>query len=259
MSAAPVSLATLHWGPGTGPQVLLLHGITSSAGTWWQVASLLAEQGVSVTAADLRGHGSSPRSTDYALESYAADVLAVPRPASGAWDLVVGHSLGGAVTALALATDATWTRAALLVDPPLVIAAADVDDLVEGILADLEPPSVGELARQHPHWHVDDAFQKVQAAGVVSPFTVEATIRGNGARAGEWNLEALFGGSEAPVMILGADPAQGAMFSVEQGERIARLSDRVAYDIVAGAGHSIQRDAPGVVVEHALRLLPNRG
>lgn len=259
MSVAPVTLATVHWGPAMGPRVLLLHGITSSAGTWWQVASLLAERGVSVTAADLRGHGSSPRTTDYALESYAADVLAVPRPASGTWDLVVGHSLGGAVTALALATDASWTRAALLVDPPLVIAAADVDALVEGILADLEPPSAEELARQHPLWHADDAFQKVQAASVVSPFTVEATIRGNAARAGEWNLEALFGGGEVPVVILGADPGQGAMFSVEQGERIARLSDRVAYEIVPGAGHSIQRDAPGVVVEHALRLLPGGG
>lgn len=259
MTVAPVSLATVHWGPRTGPQVLLLHGITSSAGTWWQVASLLAEQGVSVTAADLRGHGASPRTTDYALESYAADVLAVPRPASGAWDLVLGHSLGGAVTALALATDESWTRAALLVDPPLVIAAADVDVLVTSILADLEPPSPEELARQHPQWHADDAFQKVQAARVVSPFTVEATIRGNAARAGEWNLEALFGASEASVMILGADPAQGAMFSVEQGERIARLSDHMTYEIVAGAGHSIQRDAPAVVVEHALRLLPARG
>lgn len=82
---------------GSGPAVLLVHGITSSSRTWRQVIPGLAED-FDVIAPDLLGHGRSgkPRG-DYSLGAYASglrDLLAV-------LDVdrvtVVGHSLGGGV------------------------------------------------------------------------------------------------------------------------------------------------------------------
>jgi pimeloyl-ACP methyl ester carboxylesterase len=82
---------------GSGPAVLLIHGITSSSRTWRSVMPALAERHT-VIAPDLLGHGRSakPRG-DYSLGAYASgirDLLAfmgVPRVS------VVGHSLGGGI------------------------------------------------------------------------------------------------------------------------------------------------------------------
>src|SRR4051794_16411169 len=82
---------------GSGPPIVLVHGITSSSATWERVMPALAEH-YTVIAPDLLGHGQSakPRG-DYSLGAYA----------SGLRDLVValgydratfvGHSLGGGV------------------------------------------------------------------------------------------------------------------------------------------------------------------
>jgi len=82
---------------GSGPVVLLVHGITSSADAWQSVIPGLAEHHT-VVAADLLGHGGSakPRG-DYSLGAYASglrDLLAAlghPRAT------VVGHSMGGGI------------------------------------------------------------------------------------------------------------------------------------------------------------------
>lgn len=82
---------------GSGPPLLLLHGIGDTSQTWSRVMPLLASR-YTVIAPDLLGHGLSdkPRA-DYAISAYACgmrDLLAV-------LDIdtvtVVGHSLGGGV------------------------------------------------------------------------------------------------------------------------------------------------------------------
>ncbi len=82
---------------GTGPPLLLLHGITSSAATWKDVIPSLAKTHT-VIAPDLLGHGQSAKPLgDYSLGAYASgvrDLLGL----LGVEDVtVVGHSLGGGV------------------------------------------------------------------------------------------------------------------------------------------------------------------
>jgi pimeloyl-ACP methyl ester carboxylesterase len=82
---------------GSGPPMLLLHGIGNSAQTWAGVLDRLAAHHT-VIAPDLLGHGSSdkPRA-DYSIAAYAngmrdlLTVLDVERAT------VVGHSLGGGI------------------------------------------------------------------------------------------------------------------------------------------------------------------
>jgi pimeloyl-ACP methyl ester carboxylesterase len=84
---------------GTGPALLLLHGIGDSSESWLPVFDALARDHT-VIAPDLLGHGASdkPRA-DYAVAAYAngmrdlLDVLGVEQVT------VVGHSLGGGVAA----------------------------------------------------------------------------------------------------------------------------------------------------------------
>ncbi|HTR71315.1 MAG TPA: alpha/beta hydrolase [Mycobacteriales bacterium] len=82
---------------GSGPPLLLLHGIGDTSATWDRVISLLASK-YTVIAPDLLGHGQSdkPRA-DYAISAYACgmrDLLAVLDIDSAT---IVGHSLGGGV------------------------------------------------------------------------------------------------------------------------------------------------------------------
>jgi pimeloyl-ACP methyl ester carboxylesterase len=84
---------------GTGPAMLLVHGIGDSSDTWRPVVEQLAEHHT-VIAPDLLGHGRSekPRA-DYTIAGFAngmrdlLTVLEVERVT------VVGHSLGGGVAA----------------------------------------------------------------------------------------------------------------------------------------------------------------
>jgi alpha-beta hydrolase superfamily lysophospholipase len=53
-----------HWEPGgtARGRVVLLHGMMSTAATWWRAGPALAARGWVVDALDLPGHGDSPRS-----------------------------------------------------------------------------------------------------------------------------------------------------------------------------------------------------
>ncbi|MSO41715.1 MAG: alpha/beta hydrolase [Solirubrobacterales bacterium] len=82
---------------GSGPPLVLLHGITSTSEAWRLVMPRLVER-YTVIAPDLLGHGRSakPRG-DYSLGAYAAgtrDLLAALGVDRGT---VVGHSLGGGI------------------------------------------------------------------------------------------------------------------------------------------------------------------
>ena len=82
---------------GTGPLLVLVHGIAESSSTFATALDLLAEDH-EVVAVDLLGHGASakPRG-DYSLGAYASGIrdllVALDLPAA----TIVGHSLGGGV------------------------------------------------------------------------------------------------------------------------------------------------------------------
>ena len=82
---------------GSGPVIVLVHGITSTSATWAKVLPYLAEQ-FTVIAPDLLGHGESakPRG-DYSLGAYASGVRDLLIALGHERATFVGHSLGGGV------------------------------------------------------------------------------------------------------------------------------------------------------------------
>ena len=82
---------------GSGPVVLLIHGITSSADAWEAVIPALAEEHT-VIAPDLLDHGGSakPRG-DYSLGAYASGLRDVLSALGHPRATVVGHSMGGGI------------------------------------------------------------------------------------------------------------------------------------------------------------------
>ena len=82
---------------GSGPVIVLVHGITSTSATWANVLPYLAEH-FTVIAPDLLGHGESakPRG-DYSLGAYASGIRDLLIALGHDRATFVGHSLGGGV------------------------------------------------------------------------------------------------------------------------------------------------------------------
>jgi pimeloyl-ACP methyl ester carboxylesterase len=82
---------------GSGPVLVLIHGMAGSSATWRHVVPALAEH-FTVVAPDLAGHGASekPRG-DYSLGAFASGVRDLLLALGHDRATLVGHSLGGGV------------------------------------------------------------------------------------------------------------------------------------------------------------------
>ena len=78
------------------------------------------------------------------------------------WDLVLGHSLGGAAVALAAVSDPSFAKRIILEDPALVIpdTASALEWLLEPFAGEMTAESVAAAA---PGWHPEDARIKAEA------------------------------------------------------------------------------------------------
>jgi pimeloyl-ACP methyl ester carboxylesterase len=139
-------LAALYWAADdpAAPLVVLVHGITGNAMGWAPVAAALAG-GCEVVAPDLRGRAhSAGLPGPYGLGTHAADVAALLRHfgadggAGAEATVLVGHSMGGFVAALATAgTARELVHGLVLVDGGLPFAvppAADTDAMLAAFL-----------------------------------------------------------------------------------------------------------------------------
>lgn len=227
----PVALATTVWGDGPR-RALLLHGLTSAATTWWRVGPGLAELGFTVVAPDLRGHGDSPAGDQLSIEAYRDDVLLL----DGSWDLLLGHSLGGAIAAAAVEAKPGFGRRVVYEDPALDwIRAAE---FVTESPALVGVATAGAVATEHPAWHPTDVASKVEALLACRPDVEAKTVADIGSR----DLWSMVLGAEVPSLVIAADPEVGSLVTAEQEAEARDHSVRVVR--IAGTGHSVHRDAP---------------
>lgn len=145
------SLTVGAWGPEDGPLVVAAHGITSTHRVWGLVGRRLAEAGLRLLAPDLRGRGGSAAVPGSSLRTHADDLWAIADATRrDAPVILVGHSMGGFVAAVAAGRRPERTRQVVLVDggPPLHeplppdIDADGVDDALAGIIG----PALDRLA-----------------------------------------------------------------------------------------------------------------
>jgi len=208
IEAGPVALGARRW-PGDGARpVLLVHGLSSNARLWDEVAAQLAGAGHPVVAVDLRGHASSaavpdPDDERGATRTAAADLAAVCATLGWAGDgatpdgrsghggvIVAGQSWGGNVVLQLAAEAPELVHGLVLVDGgwlhlidrwPDLAAAWDV----------LAPPAFdgltavalrARLTAMHPDWSpgaidATAANLREHPDGTVSPWLDRARHR----------------------------------------------------------------------------------
>jgi pimeloyl-ACP methyl ester carboxylesterase len=256
-SSWPIRLSTHVLHPnGTAGRALLLHGLGSDGLTWWRLGSQLADRGFLVLAPDLRSHGHSPTAHDHRIATLAGDVALL----GGGWDLVVGHSLGGAVAAELLARPDLDITAAVLVDPALLLHPDDREQVRQHQRSDVGPlGGAQDLAARYPRWHPYDVERKLLAAAVVAPSVVDLVVDHND----PWDVTATADRWTSRVHLLAADPQRDELLgrALLDERLLASLTARggVSGEVVVGAGHSIHRDDPDAVWRAVAEVLGDGG
>lgn len=110
-----VRLACRDWG-GSGPPLLLLHGLAGHAGEWDPLAQRLTPR-YRVIAVDQRGHGAAERRPgDTRRAAYVTDAIAVVEQLALHKPVLVGQSLGGHTAMLVAAARPEIARALVLIE-----------------------------------------------------------------------------------------------------------------------------------------------
>jgi pimeloyl-ACP methyl ester carboxylesterase len=250
---------------GSGPPLVLLHGITSTSDAWRDVMPRLAER-YTVIAPDMIGHGQSakPRG-DYSLGAYAAgvrDLLAVLGFERGS---VVGHSFGGGIAMqfsylfpeyverMVLISSGglgkevhPLLRAAVLPGSewvmPLIarewsVRAGDAVRTVAGKLGLEAGPDLAEFARGYASLTDDGAREAFI-------HTMRSVIDHNGQRVSA--LDRLYLADQLPTLIIWGtnDP----VIPVEHGRNAHEVVGHSRYVELEGSGHWPMLDAPDRIV-----------
>lgn len=107
------------WGRAGAPGVVLVHGGSAHSGWWDHIAPLLAAT-YRVVALDLSGHGDSVVRARYPLDGWADEVIAAAQAGGiSGRPYIVGHSMGGGVTAAVGARHPDAVAGLIIIDSPL--------------------------------------------------------------------------------------------------------------------------------------------
>jgi len=116
--ASGVPIAGDTWGDPGGPLVVLQHGGGQTRHAWKGAGESLGAAGYHVVAFDARGHGDSGWAPDaaYAIDDMVADLCCVIAALGGKNPILVGASMGGANSLVAVGEGKVAASALVLVD-----------------------------------------------------------------------------------------------------------------------------------------------
>ena len=142
---------------GSGPPVVLVHGMVNSSRHWQPVATRLAEH-FTVIAPDLIGHGDSatPRG-DYSLGAHASVIRDLLSALGVRRATIVGHSLGGGVAMVFF-----W-QFPERVERLALVSSGGLGDQVSPLLRSAALPGASALLSLAAHGRVTAALERAGA------------------------------------------------------------------------------------------------
>jgi len=255
---------------GTGPTLLLLHGVTRCGEDWQPLISALANHW-RVIAIDQRGHGESSREASYLVADYVADAVHLVRDELATPLVIFGHSLGAMVAAGVAAELPQLVRGIVLEDPPFhtmgnriagtawqtqfigmrqaARRGGSIDEITDA-LAEIRLPSgdgghkrLGELRdRVSLQW-------SAQCLSRLDPEVLTAVIEGRWLDG--YDAPAVLSRIGCPTLLLQADPKAGGALTDADADTARATISSCWHVRFAGCGHQLHRDRP----EEVLRTL----
>ncbi len=166
MTAVPCAYSV----DGSGPPLVLIHGIGSRRQTWNEIVQILKDEYTCITY-DLRGHGDSPVSSDVFGLSELVEDLELLRTTLGyaEWH-IAGHSLGGMIGP-AYAHKHPDSALSLGLLSTAAFRTEDDAAKVQGVVASMEEHGVGNtLPTLVNRWFTDEYV-------AANPDKIEARIQ----------------------------------------------------------------------------------
>ena len=116
--AGGVRIAGDVWGDPDGPLVVLQHGGGQTRHAWKGAGQTLGKAGYRAVAFDARGHGDSDWAAagDYSVDRMVEDLVCVARALGAERPILVGASMGGGTSLVAVGEKRIDARALVLVD-----------------------------------------------------------------------------------------------------------------------------------------------
>jgi pimeloyl-ACP methyl ester carboxylesterase len=118
VKANGISLHYYRTGNGSLPPLVLSHGFTDNGLCWTDLAHAL-EKEYDVIMYDLRGHGlSDAPATGYSIQNHVLDMVGLIHALKLERPVIIGHSLGGCISAALAAQYPDIPQKVVLIDPP---------------------------------------------------------------------------------------------------------------------------------------------
>ena len=245
---------------GSGPPLLVLHGLFGSSSNWRSVARQLADTHT-VHSVDLRNHGASPWADSMDYTEMAGDVLQLMDRLGLQQAAVMGHSMGGK-TAMALALRQPQRVSRLLVVDIAPLSYADT--LTPFAEAMRGADVMAAVSRAEVYGRLQQA---VPDAGVV-PFLMQNLVMHNDHF--DWRIN-LMGISAAmpqlcgfPSSLLGARfarpvtvlaGARSEFVTQRDGAAFRPMFTQVDVHVIADAGHWVHADQPAAFLYRVQQAL----
>jgi pimeloyl-ACP methyl ester carboxylesterase len=249
VEAAGIPWSALVWGEEAARPLLLIHGVTSSAATWWRVG----------TAVDQAGHGRTGHWLGHHLiRDNARDLAAFTRAAGLPRDdlQVVGHSWG-AVSAAAFPAIGLRPATLVLLDPPVLSyerITLEASDPTQQPFETLDE-AIAAIRASEPTWIDGDVRAKAEAVMQLDFDAARAVLLENG----DWDggLGDLREPAAAGIdtWLIRGDPATGGYVDEEAAEVFRAVIGDDHVITIAGSPHSPQRTHPIETTAAILRAL----
>ena len=257
-------------GPEGGPPIVFVHGIIGARSTWHDIAADLAADHRTYCV-DLRGHGGSTKGGPYDIEHYTDDLISFLEDVVGEPAVLVGHSLGGVVSAETIMRRPDLISRALLEDPPMFVASgpdfeastfaivfplmladirekqersAPVDDYVAGLVA---MPALNGAGTMADVLGPDGSARDAQAKMDFDTDALQAAI--DGALGGHDPTRSM----AVPVVVLRAEVF--AAFRPEDEPRFLAANPDAIVEVVHGSSHLIHDEQPALVTKRLREFL----
>ncbi|HEX5585923.1 MAG TPA: alpha/beta hydrolase [Acidimicrobiia bacterium] len=242
---------------GTGTPVVLAHGLLDDGACWTRTADVLAEAH-DVVAYDARFHGASAEAPD-APWGGADDLISVVEALGLERPALIGHSMGGAVAAMAAASHPERFRAVVLEDPAWISMPADPDALAAGraafesMVTTPEDDLVALGRAMNPTWHESE----------LGPWAASKR-RFRGA---DQMADGMRGITEAPwrdvvariavpvLLVCGGDVSRGRLVTAEQAAEARECCPTLEVALFPEAGHCVRREAYDGYISAVRRFL----
>ena len=268
-------LTSIQAGPVDAPQLVLLHGITSSAAANWPSIAHWSQRGWRVIALDARGHGLSPRWQPQQLlragQQLVDDVVEVleylptpapaqnaaptagtsePTPAAGLKPILIGHSMGAATAAVVAAQRPDLVSALVLEDPARYGTRSHSELLRRGqaranhvnrTLADLPASLVAllENAGTPGQPSAQEALPSLWASQ-----QLDQSLLGTGVVAPEVEFTQLMESISLPTLLLTGDRRGEARVGAQLLAQLMEQNPHICGQVMPGAGHQVRRANP---------------